>query len=361
MTQAPQVSLTLPQQVLGMAVLNDWIASSIQVAAFYGIADLLQDGPKSIADLAAATQTHPDSLYRLLRALTTVGFFEEMNTDVAFEERHFAQTPFSQYLCQDIPGSMYALVRLSGLEWEHRSWSELAYSIRTGQPAFDHIFGKSLWQYLAEDRPDEGAIFHQAMSAFSEAISTAVVQAYDFSDIQTLMDVGGGQGTFLLAILQAHPSLQGVLFDYSQAIEGAGGLIAQAGLEDRCRVMAGDFFDSLPSSQAVDACILKQVLHDWDDSRCLTILRNCRRVLDPGKKLLIAEIVLSKSHAPTLGAFMDLEMLIETYGRERTEQQFRTLLEQSGFLLRRIVPTASSHSIIEAVAVSSGISFTRGL
>ncbi len=355
MSQTPQASLTLPQQVFGMATLNDWIASSIQVAAYYGIADLLQDGPRSIAELAAATQTHPDSLYRLLRALTSVGFFEEMNTDVAFEERHFAQTPLSQYLCQDVPGSMYALVRLSGLEWEHRSWSQLAYSIRTGQPAFDHIFGKSCWQYLAEDRPDEGAIFHQAMSVFSQTANAALVQAYDFSGIETLMDVGGGQGTFLLAILQAHPALQGVLFDQAQAVEGARELIAQAGLEKRCRVMAGDFFASLPSG-GVDGCILKQVLHDWDDQRCLTILRNCRRVLEPGKKLLIAELVLPESHAPAFGSFLDLELLLNMYGRVRTEKQYRSLLEQSGFMLKRIVPTASSHSIIEGVAISSGIS-----
>jgi SAM-dependent methyltransferase len=351
MTQTTQASLTLPQQVFGMAVLNDWIASSIQVAAYYGIADLLQDGPKSIAELAAATQTHVDSLYRLLRALTTVGFFEEMNTNLAFEERRFAQTPLSQYLCQDIPGSMYAMARLFGSEWQHRSWSQLAYSIRTGQPAFDHIFGKSCWQYLAEDRPDEGAIFHQAMSAFSQTINAAIVHAYDFSGISTLMDAGGGQGTFLLAILQAHPALQGVLFDHAQAVEGAKELIAQAGLEERCRVMAGDFFESLPSSPAVDACILKQVLHDWDDPHCLTLLRNCRRILAPGKKLLIAELVLPESHAPTFGAFIDLELLLNTYGRERTEQQYRTLLEQSGFALRQVVPTASGHSIIEGVAV----------
>jgi ubiquinone/menaquinone biosynthesis C-methylase UbiE len=350
MSHTPQASPTLPQQVFGMAVLNDWIASAIQVAAYYGIADLLQDGPKSIAELAAATQTHPDSLYRLLRALTTVGFFEERNTDVAFEERRFAQTPFSQYLCQDIPGSMYAMARLFGSEWEHRSWSQLAYSIHTGQPAFDHLFGKSCWQYLAEDRPEEGAIFHQAMSGFSHTINAAVVQAYDFSGIRSLMDVGGGQGTLLLAILQAHPTLQGILFDHAQAVEGTKELIVQAGLAERCRVLAGDFFASLPSV-GVNACILKQVLHDWDDQHCLTILGNCRRVLEPGKKLLIAELVLPDSHAPTFGAFIDLELLLNTYGRERTEQQYRTLLERSGFTVRRIVPTASSHSIIEGVAV----------
>jgi ubiquinone/menaquinone biosynthesis C-methylase UbiE len=351
MTQTPQPSLATPQQVFGMAVLNDWIASSIQVAAYYGIADLLQDDPKSIAELAAATQTHPDSLYRLLRALTSVGFFEETNTDAAVEERRFAQTPLSHYLCQDVPGSMYAMARQFGSEWEHRSWSELAYSIRTGQPAFDHVFGKSCWQYLAEDQPDEGAIFHQSMSAFSQTINEALVRAYDFSGIQTLMDVGGGQGSFLLAVLQAHPALQGILFDHSQAIEGARELIAQAGLEERCCVMAGDFFESLPSSPAVDACILKHVLHDWDDQHCLTILANCRRVLEPGKQLLIVELVLLDSHAPALGAFLDLEMLLNTYGRERTEQQYRTLLEQSGFMLRRIVPTDSSDSIIEGVAI----------
>ncbi len=351
MTQTPQPSIALPQQVFGMAVLNGWIEEAIQVAASYGIADLLQDDPRSVAELAAATQTHSDSLYRLLRALASVGFFEETNTDATIQEHRFAQTPLSLYLCQDVPGSMYAMVRLYASEWQHTSWSQLAYSIRTGQPAFDHIFGKSCWQYLAEDRPDEGAIFHQSMSAFSQTINTAIVQAYDFSGIQTLMDVGGGQGTFLFAILQAHPALQGILFDHTQAIEEARELIAQARMEERCRVMAGDFFEFLPSSQKVDACILKQVLHDWDDHHCLTILANCRRMLEPGKKVLIAELVLPDSHAPTFGAFIDLEMLLNMNGRERTEQQYRILLEQSGFSLRRIVPTASSHSIIEGIAV----------
>lgn len=340
-----------PQQVFGMAVLNGWIACGLQVAAYYGIADLLQEGPSSIAELAAATHTHPDSLYRLLRALASVGFFEETNTDAALEERRFTQTPLSHYLCKDVAGSMYAMARHFASEWEHRSWSELAYSIRTGQPAFDHVFGKSCWQYLAEDRPDEGAIFHQSMSAFSRTINTAIVQAYDFSGIQTLMDVGGGQGTLLLAILQAHPALQGVLFDHANAIEGARELIAQAGLEGRCSVIAGDLFESLSSSQKIDACILKQVLHDWDDQHCLKILANCQRVLAPGKKLLIAETALPNSQAPTLGAFLDLEMLLNTYGRERTEQQYRTLLERAGFRLQQVVPTASSHSIIEAIAV----------
>jgi len=335
-----------------MSMLNWITAQSIQAAAFYGIADLLQEGPRSIAELASATHTHPDSLYRLLRALATVGFFEETNTDAPNnEERRFAQTPLSQCLCQDVPGSLYATVRQFGSEWEHKSWDKLAYSIRTGQAAFDHVFGKSCWEYLTVDRPDEGAIFHQSMSAFSQEIHAAVVQAYDFSGIQRLMDVGGGEGTLLVAILKAHPHMQGVLFDQAQeAAQRATQLIAHAELEGRCQVLTGDFFTSLPSI-AVDACILKHILHDWDDKSCLTILANCRRVLEPGKKLLISEQVLPNSHPEPIGAFIDLEMLVNTHGRERRELQYRTLLEQSGFGLTRIVPSASSHSIIEAVAV----------
>lgn len=335
-----------------MAMLNWFTAQAIQAVAFYGIADHLQAGSRSIAELASATHTDPDSLYRLLRALTTVGFFEETNTDAPNNvERRFAQTPLSECLCQNVPGSMYAAVRQFGSEWEHKSWDQLAYSIRTGRPAFDHVFGKSCWEYLTVDRPDEGAIFHQSMSAFSQEIHTAIVQAYDFSDIQTLMDVGGGEAAFLVTILKAHPHMQGVLFDQAlEAAQSARLLIAQAELGGRCQVLTGDFLKSLPSI-AVDACILKHILHDWDDNSCLTILANCRRVLEPGKKLLISEQVLPNSHPEPIGAFIDLEMLVNTYGRERTEQQYRTLLEQSGFSLRRIVPSASSHSIIEGVAV----------
>lgn len=333
-------------------MLNWMIAHSIQVATLYGIADLLQGGPRSIAELAGTTHTHPDSLYRLLRALASVGIFAETNTDAPNnEERYFAQTLLSQFLCQHVPGSMYAMVRHFASDWHHKSWDELAYSIRTGQPAFDHVFGKSGWEYLMVDRPDEGAIFHQSMSALSQGVDVALVEAYDFSGIQTLIDVGGGEGTFLLAILKAHPRMQGVLFERAQeAAQSAKQLMAQAGMEGRCQVLTGDFLTSLPSVE-VDACMLKHVLHDWDDTNCLTILANCRRVLEPGKKLLIAEQVLPNSHPEPLSAFIDLEMLVNTHGRERTEQEYRMLLEQSGFVLVRVVPTSSSDHIVEGAAV----------
>jgi predicted O-methyltransferase YrrM len=353
MTQTDQhPQLPPPLQVLNMAMLNWMIAHAMQVATLYGIADLLQGGPRSVAELASATGTHPDSLYRLLRALATVGVFAETGTEAqGLEERYFAQTLLSQFLCQQVPGSMYAMVRQFASEWEHKSWDELAYSICTGQPAFDHVFGKNAWEYLTVDRPDEGAIFHQAMSSFSRVVDAAIIEAYDFSGIQKLMDVGGGEGTFLLAILSAHPHLQGVLYERApEATQGAKQLMAQAGMDGRCQVLTGDFLASLPAV-GVDACILKHVLHDWDDPTCLTILANCRRVLEPGKKVLIAEQVLPNSDPAPISAFIDLEMLVNSRGRERTEREYRTLLEQSGFVLARVVPTASNDRIVEGIAV----------
>ena len=345
MTQEKQPPPLSPQeQIVGMGVLNALIARAIQVAALYGVADHLQDGPKSAVELAKLTQTHPDALYRLLRALATVGVFEESNTDAPKNgEHHFALTPLSQCLCQNVPGSMYAMVRQFGLNLELKSWNELEYSVRTGKPAVDYVFKINCWEYL-QGHPDEAAIFNQSMGALTQMTNPAILQAYDFSGMQSLMDIGGGNGMFIRAILQEYPHMHGILFDSAQAVEGVDTL------NGRCEVLTGDLFKSLPKGQ-VDACVLKHVLHDWDDQSCLTILLNTRRALIPGKKLLIVEQVLPESDPAPFEAFVDLEFLVTGIGRGRTTREYQALLEQIGFTLTRVVQTASSDSIIEAVAV----------
>ena len=344
MTQVQPPPLSPQEQILGMGVLNALIARAIQVAALYGVADHLQDGPKSAVELAKLTQTHPDALYRLLRALATVGVFEESNTDKPQNgEHHFAPTPLSQCLCQNVPGSMYAMVRQFGLNVELKSWNELEYSVRTGKPAVDYVFKINCWEYL-QGHPDEAAIFNQSMGALTQMTNPAILQAYDFSGMQSLMDIGGGNGMFIRAILQEYPHMHGILFDTAQAVVGADTL------NGRCEVLTGDLFKSLPKDQ-VDACVLKHVLHDWDDQSCLTILLNTRQALIPGKKLLIVEQVLPESDPAPFEAFVDLEFLVTGIGRGRTTREYQALLEQIGFTLTRVVQTASSDSIIEAVAV----------
>ena len=238
---------------------------------------------------------------------------------------------------------MYAMVRQFGLNFELQSWAELEYPVRTGKPAFEYVFKSNVWEYL-QGHPDEAAIVNQAMGALTQMNNQAILQAYDFSGMESLMDIGGGNGTFLRAILQKYPHMHGILFDTAQAVAGADTL------NGRCEVLTGDLFKSLPRGQ-VDACVLKHVLHDWDDQGCLTILLNTRRALIPGKKLLIVEQVLPESDPAPFEAFVDLEMLVHSNGRGRTTREYQALLEQTGFTLTRVVQTASSDSIIEAVAV----------
>jgi ubiquinone/menaquinone biosynthesis C-methylase UbiE len=318
-----------------------WKARVVHVATQFGIADLLVAGPKGTTQLAQATGTDEPSLYRLLRACTSIGIFEEI------EHRLFAQNDLSMLLRSDQPGSMYNMVLMGGFDWEWASWGDLAYSIKTGKPAFDHVQGMDLWQYLAL-HPNEYQVFNRALSAFTESMNLPIVMAYDFSPIHTLMDLGGGHGSFLMTILQKTPTLHGILFDQSAVIEGARVPLAASGLENRCTLLAGNFLEDVPSG--ADAYILKQVLHDWADEQCLIILRNCRRVIPDHGKLLVVDVVMPEIKASSAAAFFDLVMLVDTPGgRERTEAEYYQLFEKAGFTLTRVIPTGTPRSILEGV------------
>jgi hypothetical protein len=324
-------------QQLDQMITGYWISQAIYAAAKFGIADHLQDGPKTVGELAGATATNPDALYRLLRALASVGIFAEG------ESRRFSLTPLAEPLRSDIAGSKRALALMSGDE-QFRAWAEIDYSLRTGKVAFDKAFGKPFFDYLG-GHPDKARIFDAAMVGVHGRESTAILHAYDFSVFGVVADIGGGNGSQLTEILKKHNGMKGILFDLPQVIERAKERIHAAGLLDRCKLVAGSFFDAVP--EGADAYILRHIIHDWDEEKCLTILRNCRRAMPPASKLLVIESVIPPGNEPFHGKFLDLQMLLIPGGKERTEDEYRTLFERAGFELTRIVPTGTEVSIVE--------------
>jgi hypothetical protein len=337
----PEAALkTLPPPVaLLNLTIGTWTTQAIFVAAQLGIADLLREGPKSSADLAQSVGADARSLYRLLRALASVGIFAQD------ADRRFALTPMAECLQADVPGSMRAWVLIMG-SYGFPPWGELLHSVKTGETAFDHIHGMGFFDYLGK-HPEQGRLFDESMTNFSGPEIDALVSAYDFTGIGTLVDVAGGHGSLLSAILQANPSMRGVLADMPAVIEGARRHFEAAKLADRCTVAPINFFESVPPGG--DAYLMKHIIHDWDDGRATTILRNCHRAMAGKGRLLLAETVMVPGNDPEFGKWLDLAMLVYAGGCERTEVEYRDLLAAGGFRLTRIVPTQSPVSMIEAV------------
>jgi len=328
---------TSPHQQLDQMITGYWISQAIYTAAKFAIADHLKDGPKTVGELAGATSTNPDALYRLLRALASVGIFSEC------ESRRFSLTPLAEPLRSNVPGSKRALALMSGDE-QFRTWAEIDYSVRTGKIAFDKVFGKPIFDYLGE-HPDKARIFDAAMVGIHGRESSAILDAYDLSGIGVIADIGGGNGSQITEILTKYPKMKGILFDLPHVIERAKERIQTAGLQDRCRLVPGSFFDAVP--EGADAYVLRHIIHDWDEDKCLTILRNCHRAMPPASKLLVIESVIPPGNEPFHGKFLDLVMLLIPGGKERTEVEYRALFERAGFELTRIVPTGTEVSIVE--------------
>jgi hypothetical protein len=305
-------------------------AQIIHVAARLGIADQLADGAKTSAQLAAATATHASSMYRLLRALACLGVVTEIERD------RFELAPAGAQLRIDAPDSVRALVMLFCGDEVWRSWGELEYSVRTGRPAWERVTGMSSFEFFAQ-HPDQSATFNAAMADHTRSVAPAIIGSYDFSQFATLVDVGGGDGTLIAAVLSAVGGMQGVLYDLPAGVEAAAKTLAAAGVTDRCRVVTGDFFASVPDG--ADAYLLKSVIHDWDDERAAAILRSCRRAMPAGGKVLVVEPVLPpnvESPESTGTVMSDINMLVNTGGRERTEDEFRDLYASADFELRGI-------------------------
>jgi hypothetical protein len=316
------------------------MASALQVVVRLEIADRLAAGPRPVADLARESEVREDGLYRVMRTLASVGVFDET------APRQFGLTLAGQMLRRGVPGSMHDMALWITSPFHFRTYAELMHSVKTGQPAAEKVTGMPVFEYLARDE-ELAAIFNNAMSGFSETAVAAALQAYDFGGIDLLVDVAGGHGAVLGAILARYPEMRGVLFDLEHVVSGAGPRLEAAGVQDRLRTEHGDFFKGVPAGG--DAYVMKHIIHDWDDERASLILRNIARAMGDKKgRVILLEAVIPPGNAPHMGKVIDLEMLVMPGGRERTEQEFRDLFAQSGFALTRIVPTASPLSLIEA-------------
>lgn len=338
-----QTSQSVPPQVAMMQMATGyWVSQSLYAAAKLGIADLLKDGPKSYNELATATAVKARPLYRLLRGLASVGVFSET------EPGYFTLTPLASCLQTDITGSMRAVVTILGEE-EYRAWGDILYSLRTGGSAFEHIYKMPLYQHHAQ-KPEQGKTFNEAMTNISLPEDFEIATSYDFSGIDKLVDVGGGQGTLIASILKANPEMQGILFELPTVIAGAKSLIEAEGVENRCSLIAGDFFDSVPS--AGDAYMLKHIIHNWEDESARAILKNCHRAMAENDKLLVIEEVIPPGNEPSFSKLFDLTMMVLFPGAcERTEVEYRALFEACGFHLNKIYPTRAGTSVIEGIRV----------
>jgi hypothetical protein len=312
-------------------------AQTIYVAAKLGIADLLKDGPKKVDELANIAGVHRNSLYRLLRALASIGIFAEKG------DGNFELTPMASALQSDTPMSLRPYVLLLGDKSWWDPWSNLLHSVKTGEAAFDHIFGMSYSEYL-ETHPDIAKIFHECMTSVSQAHNPAIVGSYDFSSFQKIVDVGGGHGSLLTAILKANPALTGILFDLPHVVNSIETLDVK--ISGRCEIIGGDFFEEVPSGG--DVYILKQIIHDWSDELSIKILQNCHKAMTKKGRVLVIEAVIEPGNAQSISKFFDLHMLVTAPGaKERTESEFRSLFNAAGFELSKITPTPSSFCIIE--------------
>ncbi|MFE5889269.1 methyltransferase [Streptomyces sp. NPDC002285] len=326
-------------RVLQLATAS-WMAAAVSALAELGVADALSDGARPVDEIAEAVGAHGPTLYRLLRAGADFGLLEERAGEV------FALTEVGEALRSDSPTSMRNFARWVGLAADRNTWAGLADSVRTGEPAFERVHGQNVWDFMRE-RADVSSVFDDAMSEASRQLIAPVVGAFDFSGIGTLVDVAGGHGALLAAVLAANPDVRGVLYDQPDVVAGAGRAFKDSGTDGRAEVVGGDFFDSVPPG--ADAYLLSNVIHDWDDAHSLTILRNCREALAEGGRVLLVEAVMPdrSEPAPTV-TLMDLNMLVLCGGRQRTEAEFADLFERAGLKLTRIV-RAGLHSVVEAV------------
>jgi len=317
----------------------------LSVMAELGIADQLVAGPRRSVDLAAALGTHPDALHRVLRALAQLGVLDQSG------DGRFALTPVGDCLRSDRVDSLRPVARFWGHEMLQRAWGNLHYSVMTGEPAFDHVFGTPAFAYL-DDHPEAADVYHRGMAQLRGDATAATATAYDFARFGTIVDVGGGNGSLLVEILQTFPGLRGVVFDPEHARPDAEATIQAAGLSDRVQFEAGDFFSAVPAGG--DCYLLRQVIHDWDDARAEAILRSCRKAIPAHGRLLLVELLLPPEGDPGMEPVMvDVTMLVRVGGRERTEAEYRALLERAGFHLDRIIPTPIRFTILDCMPVAA--------
>jgi hypothetical protein len=317
------------------------ITQAVYVAAELGIADLLKDGPRSTEELASARSVNSRNLYRVLRTLASVGIFSET------EDNLFQLTPHAEYLRSDIPGSLRSWALLAGQDWFLRALGQLLHSVKAGQTAFDSVYNMGLFKYFGQNVA-AGRLFDQAMTGVTQGAAEAVLEAYDFSGIDTIVDVGGGQGALIMSILKKYPEMRGILFDLPAVIQRAKASLTEEVVLARCELVAGDFFHQVPGGG--DAYIMKAVIHDWDDDQALTILRNCRQAMSENGKLLLVDNVVLSGNKGAPEKVNDLLMMAFTGGINRTQPEYESLLASSGFSMSRLIAmTIPPLSVIEGL------------
>jgi hypothetical protein len=316
-----------------------WISQAIYVAAKLGIADFLKDSPKSASEIALATRADENAVYRLMRALCSVGAFRAVGAD------KFTVTALGIPLQSNVPGSLRAMVITLG-EAHYAAWAHLLESVKTGTAGFPLAFGTQMFDYLGQD-VEAGKIFNHAMSEYSALSSCAVLLSYDFSGTRSLVDVGGGCGRLLTSILRMYPSMQGTLFDMPPVVAAAQEKLESDPCRERCTLVPGSFLDFVPPG--ADTYLMSSVIHDWDDEHAITILRNCRRSMRRHSRIVMLEFVVPTGEKASFSKVLDLNMLVMNGGCERTAKEFRELFDAAGLRLTRIISTLSPLSVLEAV------------
>lgn len=312
----------------------------LRAAAQLCLADHLAESPKTAEQLAAINNTHAPALYRLLRTLASNGIFSED------EVHRFSLTPLAEPLRSNVPGSVRTSILSITGDLFILPWSKLLYSVQTGKPSFDKHFGVPFFDHLTGD-PEEASMFADLLIGVNSADAPAVAAAYDFSSYANVADIGGATGHILATVLASHPGPRGTLFDLAHNQSAATELIQSRGMAERITFVSGSFFESIPTG--CDLYMLSHVIHDWSEEQCLIILANCHRAMSPGSRLLIIEMVLPEGNAFHPGKVLDISMLTLAGGQERTEPEYRTLLEKAGFKINRVIPTNSPVSIVEAM------------
>ncbi len=330
-----------PSAVMLNLTIGHWVSRLIHMAATLRLPDLLKAGPRTVDELATAAGVQPMALYRVLRALASVGVFAETTGG------RFKLTPLAATLQSGVPGSMRSWALMINENYNWNAWEELLHGVTTGQATFRKAHSMSFFEYL-EKHPEDLKVFGESMTSLSTAENPAIAAAYKFSRLRTLVDVGGGHGSLVATILEANPKLKGVLFDQPSVIAGAekDQHVTATGVAERCTLESGDFFASVPKGG--DAYIMKYILHDWDDERSVKILANCRAVMNPKGRVLVVDNVIPPGNDPAWGKLLDIQMLV-IGGRERTKKEFAAMFAKAGLKLTRVWPTASPLSIVEGV------------
>jgi O-methyltransferase len=331
--QAPAVMFRL--------IMGRWVSHLIYVAAKLELADRLKHGPRTVEELARAAEVQAPALYRVLRALASVGVFAET------KDKRFKLTPLAVTLQKVVPGSMHAAALMLGGKYQEDAWAQLLHGAKTGEIPFLKAHGVPFFEYL-EKHPEDLKIFGESMTSVSSTENPTIAAAYKFSGIRTLVDVGGGNGSLLATILKANPKLKGVLFDLPSVSTRAkqDRHVTAKGIAERCTLKSGNFFEAVPKGG--DAYIMKRTLHDWDDAHCATILANCCAAMSEKGRVLVVDAVIPPGNGPDRGKLLDMQMLI-IGGRERTKQEFATVFREAGLKLTRVVPTKCPLSIVEGV------------